>query len=75
MFEREDKALNMTPIGREAFVFFVHADNPVDSLKVEEIQGIYSGNITNWKEVGGEDVEIRAFQRPEGSGSQTMLKR
>lgn len=67
--------LNLTPIGKEAFVFFVHKDNPVEELSVEEIQGIYSGKITNWKDVGGEDEEIRAFQRPEGSGSQSALNR
>ena len=64
-----------TPIGREAFVFFVSADNPVESLTTEQIQGIYSGEITNWSEVGGNNEEIVAFQRNEGSGSQSMLKR
>ncbi len=65
----------MTPIGREAFVFFVNTKNPVDSLTIEEIQGIYSGKITNWQEVGGENEEIQAFQRPEDSGSQTALEK
>lgn len=65
--------LSLTPIGREAFVFFVHSDNPIDELTVEQIQGIYSGKITNWSELGGEDEEIRAFQRPEESGSQSAL--
>lgn len=71
--KRRGVKLNLTPIGREAFVFFVHSDNPVETLTVEQIQGIYSGEITNWKEVGGKDEEIRAFQRPEGSGSQSAL--
>jgi phosphate transport system substrate-binding protein len=65
--------LNLTPIGREAFVFFVHSNNPVDQLSIEQIQGIYSGEITNWSELGGKNEEIRAFQRPEGSGSQSSL--
>ncbi|WP_138420379.1 PstS family phosphate ABC transporter substrate-binding protein [Aquibacillus sediminis] len=71
--ERHDLELTLTPIGREAFVFFVHANNPVSSLTTEQIQKIYSGDITNWQEVGGKDEEIRAFQRPDGSGSQTAL--
>jgi len=58
-----------TQIGTEAFVFFVHKDNPIDSLTVEQIKGIYSGEITNWSEVGGDDEKIVAFQRNEGSGS------
>lgn len=64
-----------TPIGNEAFVFFVHKDNPIESLTIEQIKGIYSGKITNWKDVGGKDEEIVAFQRNEGSGSQSMLVR
>lgn len=64
-----------TPIGKEAFVFFVHRDNPVDSLTAEQIRSIYAGEIKNWSEVGGRDEEIVAFQRNEGSGSQSMLLR
>ena len=64
-----------TEIAKEAFVFFVHKDNPIDSLTTEEIKKIYSGEITNWKEVGGNDEDIVAFQRNEGSGSQSMLIR
>ncbi len=64
-----------TPIAKEAFVFFVHRENPINSLTSEQIRGIYAGKITNWKEVGGRDEEIVAFQRNEGSGSQSMLRR
>lgn len=72
--ESAGKELKLTPIGKEAFVFFVNSKNPVESLTVDEIKGIYSGKITNWKDVGGKDEEIRAFQRPENSGSQTALQ-
>ena len=64
----------ITPIGREAFVFFVGEDEPVDGLTSEQIKAIYHGDITNWKELGGKDREIVAFQRPENSGSQTMMQ-
>lgn len=67
------KELHMTPIGREAFVFFVNTQNPVEGLTQQQIRDIYSGKIRNWKQVGGKNQSIRAFQRPEGSGSQTML--
>lgn len=67
--------LEYTQIGWEAFVFFVHKDNPIDSLTIEQIKGIYSGEITNWSEVGGANEEIAAFQRDEGSGSQSMMLR
>lgn len=64
-----------TPIGKDAFVFFVHKDNPINNLTTEQVQAIYAGEITNWKEVGGENEKIAAYQRNEGSGSQSMLIR
>ncbi|WP_379129005.1 PstS family phosphate ABC transporter substrate-binding protein [Paenibacillus sp. sgz500958] len=67
--------LKLTPIGREAFVFFVNARNPVTGLTTTQIKDIYSGKITNWKSVGGKKDNIRAFQRREDSGSQTMLEK
>lgn len=66
--------LHLTPIGREAFVFFVNVNNPVTGLTVAQIQRIYTGEITNWQEVGGKRQRIRAYQRDEGSGSQTALQ-
>lgn len=67
--------LKLTPIGKEAFVFFVNSRNGVNGLSTAQIQDIYSGKITNWQEVGGKNEKIRAFQRPENSGSQTMLQK
>jgi phosphate transport system substrate-binding protein len=74
--EEADKAgvsFRFTPIGKEAFVFFVNSQNPVSDLTIEQLQAIYSGEITNWKEVGGNDEIIRPFQRNENSGSQTAF--
>ena len=62
------------PIGKEAFVFFVEADNPIDTLSSQQLKQIYSGEIRNWKQVGGKNQKIIAFQRPEESGSQIMMK-
>jgi len=73
--EQYGTTFEYTQIGSEAFVFFVHKDNPIDSLTIEQIKGIYSGQITNWSEVGGKNAKIEAFQRNEGSGSQSMLIR
>jgi phosphate transport system substrate-binding protein len=65
----------LIPIGKEAFVFFTHENNPVSSLTLDQIKAIYSGEITRWSQVGGSNVAIEAFQRVEGSGSQTALQR
>jgi len=68
--------LTFTPIGREAFVFFVNSKNPLENITVEEIQGIYSGKITEWSQLGVKGLgDIRPFQRDEGSGSQTTLQK
>lgn len=69
----EGVELEIVPIVKEAFVFFVNKENPVDNLSLEQIQQIYSGKVTNWKEVGGTDKKILAYQRPENSGSQTGM--
>jgi phosphate transport system substrate-binding protein len=67
--------LHLTPIAREAFVFFVNRFNPVSDLLLKQIQDIYQKKITNWQQVGGNNKRILPFQRPEDSGSQTaMLK-
>ena len=73
--EANGTTFQYTQIGSEAFVFFVHKDNPVNNLTLDQIKGIYSGRITNWSQVGGNNEEIVAFQRNEGSGSQSMLIR
>jgi phosphate transport system substrate-binding protein len=65
--------LEVVPVVKEAFVFLVNKQNPVDSISVKQIQEIYQGKIKNWKELGGLDEEIIPYQRPENSGSQTIM--
>ena len=65
-----------TPIGHEAFVFFIHPDNPVEGLTLAQLRSVYSGEITSWDKLGVKGLgNIRAYQRSEGSGSQTALER
>jgi len=71
--EAEEKGAVMTPVAKEGFVFCVNKNNPIDSLTEQQIKDIYSGKITNWKDVGGEDMEILAYQRNKDSGSQTLM--
>ena len=65
----------MEAFATDGFVFLINEQNPVDSLTIEQIQKIYTGEITNWKEVGGEDREIIPFQRDEEAGSQNIMKK
>lgn len=65
--------LEVIPVVKEGFVFYVNAGNEVESLTTEQIQKIYTGEITNWKQVGGIDEQIIPYQRPVNSGSQTGM--
>jgi phosphate transport system substrate-binding protein len=62
------------PVALDAFVFIVNENNPVEGLSLNEIQRIYSGELTNWEQVGGPDSEIHPYQRDEQSGSQQLMK-
>ena len=64
-----------TPFATDAFVFVVNEANPVDSITVEEARRIYTGEIRNWSELGGEDREIIPFQRDSNAGSQTLMEK
>lgn len=65
--------LEEVPVAMEGFVFVVNAGNPVDTLTQAQLRDIYSGKITNWKEVGGNDEPIIAYQRNYDSGSQNYM--
>ncbi len=69
----QDVTLEEIPVAMEAFVFAVNAENPVDTLTQQQIKDIYSGEITNWKELGGNDEAIIAYQRNTDSGSQNYM--
>ena len=66
--------MEMRPIGVDALVFLTGEENPVDSLTQQQAMGIYTGEITNWKEVGGADAPIIAYQRNKTAGSQVMME-
>jgi phosphate transport system substrate-binding protein len=71
--KQNEVTLVKKPVCTDAFVFIVNKNNPVNSLTIDQIQKIYSGEITNWKQVGGKEEEIKPYQRDEGSGSQTAM--
>jgi phosphate transport system substrate-binding protein len=67
--------LEYHPIGRDALVFITNSSNEVAGLTTEQIKSIYTGKTTNWKDVGGADAKIVAYQRPEDSGSQSLMRK
>lgn len=73
--EQRGVKLRFIPMGKEAFVFLAHTDNPVSSLTQQQIQGVYTRSVTDWKQLGGQNARILPFQRPQNSGSQTIMEK
>lgn len=71
--EESGVELEVTPIGRDALVFIENENNPVKNLTQQQLIDIYTGKLSNWKEIGGEDQEIVAYQRKETSESQSLF--
>ncbi len=63
-----------TPVALDALIFIVNPANPIKSLTTKQIQDIYMGKITNWKEVGGKDAKINPYVRNANSGSQELME-
>ena len=72
---KEYEPLDSQAVGKDALVFIVNKDNPVESVTQQQAFDIFTGKITNWQELGGKDEEIVAFRRPETSGSQTLMRK
>ena len=63
-----------TRIATDAIAVIVHPANPVTELTIEQLSGIYTGAITNWKQVGGSDAPIVALARDTNSGTHVYFK-
>ena len=67
--EEKSSGLKQTVLAYDGIAIIVHPDNPVSDLDVDTIAKIYTGEITNWKDVGGNDAEIVLIGREAGSGT------
>ncbi len=61
-------------IAFDALSIIVHPSNPVNQLTREQLEGIFTGKITNWKDVGGKDMPIVVFTRESSSGTYEFMK-
>jgi phosphate transport system substrate-binding protein len=68
------KAFVETIIAYDALAVIVHPSNPVSKLTREQLEGIFTGKIKNWKEVGGADMNIVAYSRETSSGTYEFFK-
>lgn len=67
--EEKEEGLLGTILAYDGIAIIVNPENPIADLEVETIAKIYTGEITNWKEVGGKDAEIVLIGREAGSGT------
>jgi phosphate transport system substrate-binding protein len=68
------RTANEIIVAFDGLAIVVNPKNPVNELTMEQISDIYSGKITNWKQVGGDDAEIVALSRDSNSGTHVFFK-
>ena len=61
-------------LGWDVLAVVVHKSNPVSNLTFEQLRGIFSGKIDNWKKVGGQDEKIVVVTSPKGSGMRVAMQ-
>lgn len=61
-------------VAMDALGIVVHKDNPVERLSLRQLMGIYTGHVSNWKELGGKDLPIMRYSRESNSGTYLFFK-
>ena len=74
--KEEEKAngLKETIVAYDGIVVVTHPSNKVKDLTMEQVKQIFTGEVTNWKELGGDDMEIVVVSREDGSGSRDAFQ-
>ena len=67
--DEEAQSLDETQIAIDGIAVVTNIENKVKDLTMDKVKDIFTGKITNWKEVGGEDAQIVVISREEGSGT------
>lgn len=72
----EQKGIKPTryAVALDGIAIFVHKDNPIKSLTLAQLKDIYTGKVTNWKELGGPDKRIVIYSRENNSGTYAFFK-
>ncbi|BAY79132.1 phosphate ABC transporter periplasmic phosphate-binding protein (plasmid) [Nostoc linckia NIES-25] len=66
--------LKQVPVAIDAIAIAVHPSLNIHGLSIEQFKGIYTGEITNWQQVGGPNLQITPYSRPDGSGTTEFFK-
>lgn len=70
----DEKTLWSVVIARDGLAVIVHPENPISDLSLDQVRQIYSGEITNWSQLGGKDRTIHVITREEGSGTRSAFQ-
>jgi phosphate transport system substrate-binding protein len=73
--EEQDLGLIDTPIAFDGIAVIVNPGNSVDGLSTDQLRQVFSGEITNWRDVGGDDRPINLVNRDEASGTREAFKK
>lgn len=73
-FEEKGIEIKVLPVANDALSVIVHPQNSVKQLTREQMEDIFTGKITNWKEVGGDDLKIVVYTRESSSGTYEFMK-
>jgi phosphate transport system substrate-binding protein len=71
---KDDPALQTFLLARDGIAIIVHPSSTISDLSKDQVRDIFSGKITNWKDIGGPDKEIHVVAREEGSGTRTAFQ-
>jgi len=61
-------------VARDGLAVYVHESSPIDTLTLEQLRKIFTGDLTNWKDVGGPDAKIVLYSRENSSGTYVFFK-
>jgi phosphate transport system substrate-binding protein len=71
---RHNKDVKEIPVALDGVAIYVHTSCPVKSLTKAQLKGIYTGKITNWRELGWQDAQIVVYSRENNSGTYVFFK-
>ncbi len=71
---RHGKEVKEMPVALDGIAIYVHRSSTIQSLTVAQLKGIYTGKITNWRDVGGKDEKIVVYSRENNSGTYVFFK-
>jgi phosphate transport system substrate-binding protein len=74
LIKEKNVELEIKPIAMDAFVFIDNKSNPVNNLSTQQVLDVYTGKITNWKDISGKDAKLNPYQREDNSGSQELMR-